>query len=131
MQRGAEHPFHRARLRYDSHFYLEMSFCNEHGIPHSRFLDWSPDDRSKALAFSLEKSERCSMCGTAEWEWDPAQGGSRRAYEPSQEFCQGCYLKEVAGEGADRMPGTTITLIPTKGRAYAEHVVAVKRRDRG
>ena len=39
-------------------------FCNTHGIPHSEFLEWDPDDRQKALAYLYEDSERCGMCGT-------------------------------------------------------------------
>ena len=64
-QPGAGHPFQRERLRKDRNFYLEMSYCFEHGIPHSKFLKWDAEDRAKTLAFALESSMRCSMCGTA------------------------------------------------------------------
>ena len=45
------------------------------------------------VAFLAEKAERCTMCGTGAWEWDPKQGGNRRAYEPVEQFCPGCYAK--------------------------------------
>jgi hypothetical protein len=34
------------------------------------------------------------MCGTAPWEWDEKQGGSRFAYEPVEEVCPGCEKKD-------------------------------------
>ena len=94
-----------------------MQFCSEHGLPHSQFLAWSPPDRAKQLAFTMEKSERCVLCGTAPWEWDPAQGGSRFAYEPIEKYCHGCYIKTATGEETARNPGITIELAPTGTQA--------------
>lgn len=102
---------------------MEMSFCNEHGIPHSEFLGWSSEDRSKALAFIIEKAARCDMCGTAEWEWNK----DRRAYEPVEKFCMGCYLKHMAQEGSGALPGTTISLEPTRGQAAAKRLSRMRR----
>ena len=55
----------------------------------------TPERVAKALAFMLEKSARCDMCGTAEWEWE----ADRRAYEPVEKFCMGCYLRHMAEIG--------------------------------
>jgi hypothetical protein len=101
---------------------MEMSFCNEHGIPHSEFLEWSPEDRAKALAFLMEKALRCDMCGTAEWEWD----ADRRAYEPVEKFCMGCYLKHMADEGGGQMPGTSIIMEPSRGQKAAKRLQRLK-----
>lgn len=93
-----------------------MSYCYEQGIPHSEFLNWEPDDRSKVMAFMMEKSLRCELCGTAEWEWS----ADRRAYEPVEKFCMGCYLKHMADEGSGALPGTTIVMEPTRTVAAAQ-----------
>jgi hypothetical protein len=110
-------------LRYDSSLYMELSFCTEHGIPHSEFLDWEPDDRAKALAFVIEKSARCDMCGTAQWEWDK----DPFAYEPVEKMCKGCYLKHMAQEGSGAMPGTTVSLEPTRGVQAAKRRSSMRR----
>ena len=115
MQQGAGPGPYRGRLRADSTFFLELQFCHEHGLPHSTFLRWDPVDRAKALAFAIEKSLRCVMCGTAGWEWE----ADRFAYEPVEARCQGCYAKETAAEFAGRNPGVSIELLPTHGREAA------------
>jgi hypothetical protein len=102
---------------------MEMSYCYEQGIPHSEFLDWFPEDRAKALAFMLEKASRCDMCGTAEWEWD----ADRRAYEPVEKFCMGCYLKHMAQEGSGSMPGTNIVMEPTRSQRSAQRHQRMKK----
>ena len=124
MQQGAGHPFFRDRLRYDSNLYLELGLCNECGIPHSQFLDWEPEDRAKAIAFVMEKSLRCDLCGTAEWEWEE----DKRAYAPMENFCMGCYIKTVFGEDGNTAPGTTIRLSPTNTIEHARHIVAQKKK---
>lgn len=109
---GRYSPYIR-RLRADSKFFFELQFCNEHGIPHSEFLKWDPIDRAKVLAFTIEKGDRCAMCGTGSWEWDAKQGGSKRAYEPVEKFCPGCYAKASVRTGMDserNMDGVTIEL---------------------
>jgi hypothetical protein len=116
VQPGAGRKPYRGRLRVDGAFYLELQFCDEHGLPHSQFLSWDPSDRSKAIAFVMEKAERCVMCGTAAWEW----AENRRAYEPVEHFCQGCYLKAVANDDPRAQPGITIELLPT-GTPEAAH----------
>lgn len=63
------------------------------------------------------------MCGTAEWEWEK----DRRAYEPVEKFCMGCYLREVAGEEAGSSPGTTISLEPSRGVKAAKRLAKMKR----
>lgn len=102
---------------------MQMSYCYEKGIPHSEFLSWDPEDRSKTLAYALEQSSRCQLCGTAEWEWEE----NRFAYEPQETFCRGCYLKEVASEGKNNLPGTTIDLIPVTELTKAQAKVRAEK----
>lgn len=106
---------------------MEMAFCYENGIPHSEFLGWSPEDRAKTLAFMLEKSARCEMCGTAEWEWDK----DRRAYEPVEKFCMGCYLKHMANEDSGKMPGTSIVMEPSRSQKAAKRLAKMRREFNG
>lgn len=127
MLEGLRHPFQRERLRYDSSFYAEMSYCYEQGIPHSEFLDWLPEDRAKALAFMMEKAARCDMCGTAEWEWE----ADRFAYTPVEKQCKGCYLKHMAAEEGAQMPGTTIVMMPTRTTDSARRLARMKRQQNG
>lgn len=85
-----------------------MTFCNEQAMPHSEFLSWDQDDRDKAVAQMMEKSGYCSLCGTAEWEWEE----NPHAYTPEERVCRGCYMKESASEDAGSMHGTSIELVP-------------------
>jgi len=68
--------------------------------------EWDPEDRAKALALFVEESQRCQMCGTAEWEWEE----NPHAYEPIGKMCHGCYLKDTVQEDSKNLPGTTIVL---------------------
>lgn len=81
------------------------------------------------LAFRIEKGLRCQMCGTAEWEWDPKQGGKKFAYEPVSQTCSGCQKKEIAQQDEDRMPGTTVILRPTGTREWAQSMLKRQRRE--
>jgi hypothetical protein len=101
-----------------------MSLCNQWGIPHSEFLEWSAEDRAKAMAFVVVKSMHCDLCGTAEYEWDE----NRRAYEPVEKICMGCYLKAGAEEEETHLPGSSITLINTDSVEYAKQQVAMTKR---
>lgn len=95
---------------------------------------WDPVDRAKAMAFVAEKAEHCVMCGTAAWEWDPKQGGHRRAYEAVEVFCPGCYAKAAMrtmdpGRNTD---GITVELVPNDGGMdAARRSVRRKRMGRG
>lgn len=97
-------------------------------MPHSQLLEWDADDRAKLMAFLLENAERCDMCGTASWEWEE----NRFAYEATDSFCHGCYLKSVyADTGQDSMPGTSVSLVPnTEYRKAKRKVDAEKARAR-
>lgn len=105
---------------------MEMSFCTERGIPHSEFLSWSIEDREKTMAFLLEQSLTCMMCGTAEWQWEE----NKFAFMPVENWCKGCYLKSVSSEEAGTAPGTTIALVPTTPERLAEQEEREKRRAR-
>jgi hypothetical protein len=89
-----------------------MRFCNEIGIPHSKFLkEWEEEDRAKAIAYIIYDAQVCSMCGTAPWEWDEKQGGSRFAYEPVEEVCPGCERKDwLRDSKKESTPGGMVTL---------------------
>lgn len=104
-----------------------MSYCADKGIPHSKFLSWEPEDRAKVLALLMEQNERCTMCGTAEWEWEE----NRFAYTPIDTFCRGCYLKSVYGETESEqkaLPGTNVKLVPTTLDLKAKLQVTAKKR---
>jgi hypothetical protein len=92
---------------------MEMAWCSEQGIPHSEFLAWTDEDRAKQVAYLMESGERCSMCGTAPWEWEE----DRFAYEALTIKCEGCFRKEVANEGTESSPGVRMTLIPKRRAA--------------
>ena len=80
------------------------------------------------LAYYMEKSLECPSCGTAEWQWDPAQGGSPVAFEAISVSCPGCARTDVArelkGKGSNS-PGERMTLVP---RAVAEKMAQTPRR---
>lgn len=102
-----------------------MSFCHERGIPHSKFLQWNPEDRAKTLAFSLEAAARCQMCGTAPWEWIE----NRYAYTAVEELCNGCYQKNVFSDTKSKsLPGTNVKLVPTTLEFRAKSIVTAKKR---
>lgn len=104
---------------------MELGYCYEHGLPHSEFLSWSAEDRAKTIAFAMELSEKCSMCGTAQWEWDE----NKFAYTPVEEFCQGCYKKSVfSDQNGKALPGTNVKLIPTTPYLSAKMSVTAKKR---
>jgi hypothetical protein len=102
-----------------------MSYCNEHGIPHSKFLNWDPEDRAKCIAFILESGLRCQMCGTAPWEWE----GNRFAFTAIDEFCQGCYQKAIFSDTqGSSLPGTNAKLVPTTPQLTAQIAMKASKR---
>ena len=125
-------PFHRNRLRYDSTFRSEMGYCYEHALPHGHYLggpnSWTAEDRDKNLAYVIEKSKVCSMCGTADWEW--AEDGY--AYAPIITRCQGCELRDAVKEDATGA-GSQIALVPKEeaARLRAKPKRAPRRQQRG
>ena len=78
-------------------------------IPHSAFLAWSRADRDKAMWHYLREAETCAGCGTRPDEWDPARGGSKTAYLPTERVCPGCqriHARQEHLRGAyDVLPG--------------------------
>lgn len=102
-----------------------MSFCVEKGIPHSKFLEWSPEDRAKVLAYLMEQSSRCVSCGTAPWEWEQ----NRFAYTAVDDLCKGCYQKAMHTESqGSGLPGTNVKLVPTTPLLKAEMQIKAKKR---
>ena len=104
-----------------------MSYCHDKAIPHSEFLDWDPEDRAKVIAFILESTERCSLCGTAEWEWK----ANKHAFTAVDHFCPGCYMKSIYSETVgSSLPGTNVKLIPTTAQLTAQLAMKAKKRSR-
>lgn len=104
-----------------------MSYCYENGIPHSEFLEWDPEDRAKTLAYAMEQSLRCTMCGTAPWEWDE----DKFAYTAVEDFCKGCYQKSVFHDQHSKsLPGTNVKLVPTTPLLKAQLAVIGKKREK-
>lgn len=101
-----------------------MSYCYEKGIPHSEFLGWSDEDRAKTLAYALEAAERCTLCGTAPWEWKE----NRFAYAPEEHRCHGCYVKQTYAESINSLPGTTVRLVPNTPQRRAQQEIAERKR---
>jgi hypothetical protein len=133
VQQRAGRPFQRARLRYDSAFSLETGYAFEHGIPYSEYLQrWSNTDRAIVTAVTMEKADRCSMCGTAPWEWE----ADPYAYDPIYVTCPGCQRKEaLADDDTPRPKGTTVRLVPKRvaarlARDASNHRVPRRRRRR-
>ena len=125
MQPGAERPFQRARLRYDDTFALELGYCYEKGIPHSRFLEeWDAEDRAKVAAFAMEKAEKCFRCGTAPHEWaeDPD------AYVAVAMGCPGCLRLETMSEDLHNTPGPKGAAVRLLPRSAAERLRAETER---
>lgn len=102
-----------------------MSYCYEKAIPHSKYLGWDPEDRAKVVAYIMESNTRCSLCGTAPWEWEE----NKFAYTAVDEFCKGCYQKSIYKDTeSNSLPGTNVRLIPTTPILKAKMVVSAKKR---
>jgi hypothetical protein len=97
-----------------------MVICAEYHLPHSVFLEWEPEDRAKAIAYHLEKNERCQLCGSANWEWDQ----NRFAYEAVETMCQGCLRISAMQETTGNRPGVSVVLSPT---GTVDHAKRLKR----
>ena len=77
-----------------------MEYCSPLGIPHSKFLEWSDEDRDKAISYMLWKKKFCSRCGTDPDEWlDPDRRASEPPpYEATTRLCLGCATLEEERE---------------------------------
>jgi hypothetical protein len=53
----------RRRLNRDPRLAAEVTYCAEHGLPHSLFLTWSERDQDLALAHNARAADRCPGCG--------------------------------------------------------------------
>lgn len=110
MQCGAGRPFHRRRLREDTGYRIELGYCVDKGIPWEVYLEtFSLEDRARVVAYLSEKSERCTLCGTAEWEWRE----NKFAYHAAREVCFGCQHKDLLREDEQgTQAGVSIILVP-------------------
>jgi len=78
------------------------------------------------VAFVIEKGMRCTMCGTASWEWEQ----NRYAYEPTTKVCRGCEIRESVSDQTPKHPGLTVELAPTVGLEAAKRQMAQQKRMR-
>lgn len=78
------------------------------------------------MAYAIEQSSKCTMCGTASWEWEQ----NKFAYTAMDEFCQGCYQKSVFSdqESNKSLPGTSVKLVPTTPLVKAQMQIKAKKR---
>lgn len=92
-----------------------MDVAHEYRVPHSVFLSWSKDDRDKAIWHHVRRKQTCKRCGTRPAEWDPEQGGDRRARKAMLHICPGCEQIDSFRSDLDRresLPkGATVTLV--------------------
>lgn len=91
-----------------------MAVCANYGIPHSKFVAWSQDDRDKALWWEIHSREACPECGTRADEWDPNLGGHDYAYRPELHKCWGCARKADAQQRVkdeDARTGVRVVLV--------------------
>ena len=108
MQCRPRRPFYRERLRYDATFAIEASYVVEHALPYSEYLErWEPSDRSIVIAVTMERAERCSMCGTAQREWDD----DPFAYAPERVTCPGCRARETLQSDTSEPLGKGVSVV--------------------
>jgi hypothetical protein len=101
------------RLRADPQLALELEVCHDYKITHSAFLRWSDDDRDKAIWTYVRAKQTCQQCGTRPDEWDPEQGGHRRAYLAQVKQCRGCQAvgqRDKRLTDDQRQPGVHVVL---------------------
>jgi hypothetical protein len=100
-----------------------LDYCAERGIPRSIFIGrkWRPgqewftdEDRLDALAWVLEKADRCPHCGISEDEWQPKLGGRFDSFVAEPVYCHTCAQVEweyqALREDKGSHKGTTIHL---------------------
>lgn len=85
---------------------MELDVCAEYRIPHSEFLRWSQQDRSKAIHQYINSRTRCSGCGTMPDEWNEETGGSRFAYRAEARRCRGCQVKQGEQQSLEKQGHT-------------------------
>lgn len=47
------------------------------------------------MAHLSDKGERCTLCNTADWQFDPLQGGRPDAFVAVLHDCKGCKIKQT------------------------------------
>jgi hypothetical protein len=78
-----------------------LEVCHNHGIAHTAFLTWTPDDQDKAIAYvafleqaAEHRAHACPRCGTEPEDWIEVESGRRLARPrwivETGEECPGC-----------------------------------------
>ena len=104
---------------------MEMKYCVEHAIPHSRFLSWPEEDQDKVIEYLIFEGRRCNRCGTFAEEWlDPT---TKRPIDPppydiDSTRCLGCVELDRVQEymGKDNHSGLYFHLVPWQQRRNPE-----------
>jgi hypothetical protein len=103
------------RLANDPQFAMEMRYCNDHNLPHGRFLSWAPEDQAKALAHFYYEAQRC-QCGLRPDDWPNHE---EPTFVSEARFCPGCaelarrerWAREQTGDkDKDALDGQTFYL---------------------
>lgn len=89
------------RIDADPQLAVELAVCADYRIPHSEFLAWRSTDRDKAIWWLTRQRAACPACGTRPEEWDPEQGGHRRAYIARKHRCYGCEARQQVEASID------------------------------
>jgi RNase P subunit RPR2 len=107
-----------------------MGYCYDHAIPHSRFLDWDPDDRAKVMAYYIWKSEICPHCNTRNSDWVDEHNRflDNPTYEMTTIKCFGCAEMERMRES---LPSglNGVYVVPVRYDPNAEPEIARRERE--
>jgi hypothetical protein len=79
---------------------------------------WLPEDRAKAIAYSIESGLRCHMCGTSEWQWEEDLG----AFEAIAKICLGCQRKDWQREENSELSQQAGVSLHLVSRAEAKRI---------
>jgi len=91
-----------------------MAYCGPQGIPLDTFLGWPQASQDAALMWQAHEGRRYPD-GTHPDDWDPEQGGSRRAFHTHIDVHPGAQLIETAMNSPDFAAagkGAHVRLVP-------------------
>lgn len=74
-------------------------------------MEWSQEDRSKAISYTAWKAKFCPTCGTdpAEWLDDAGQAAEPPPYKATTRHCLGCSTLEEARATLPKDTGQSYT----------------------